>query len=116
MGPRQRGDHQYRLRWRGRRVPQELPGLSAPLAGLPYAARACPPVSAHLRECPALCRSAPGVASALRLRLIGDIDTLIAATAVEYGLILVTTDGDFSRIPGRTVRLLPPGALKASTP
>ena len=29
--------------------------------------------------------------------LIGDIDTIIAATALHYGLTLVTTDGDFTR-------------------
>lgn len=46
--------------------------------------------------------------AALRRRLrplygpgpIGDIDTLIAATALEYELTLVTTDGDFARVPG----------------
>ncbi len=32
--------------------------------------------------------------------LIGDIDTLIAATALESDLTLVTTDGDFGRVPG----------------
>ena len=32
--------------------------------------------------------------------LIGDIDTLIAATALEYDLTLVTTDADFLRVPG----------------
>ncbi len=32
--------------------------------------------------------------------LIGDIDTLIAATALHYGLTLVTTDSDFKRVPG----------------
>jgi predicted nucleic acid-binding protein len=31
--------------------------------------------------------------------LIGDIDTLIAATALERDLTLVTTDTDFERIP-----------------
>jgi len=30
---------------------------------------------------------------------IGDIDTLIAATAVEYDLTLVTIDTDFDRVP-----------------
>lgn len=39
--------------------------------------------------------------------LIGDMDTLIAATAVEYGLTLVTTDGDFRRVPRLNVMLLP---------
>jgi predicted nucleic acid-binding protein len=31
--------------------------------------------------------------------LIGDIDTLIAATALEHGLAVVTTDEDFQRVP-----------------
>jgi predicted nucleic acid-binding protein len=38
--------------------------------------------------------------------LIGDIDGLIAATALERGLTVVTTDGDFTRIPGLSVLLL----------
>lgn len=32
--------------------------------------------------------------------LIGDMDTLIAATALAYNLTLVTTDSDFARVPG----------------
>ena len=39
--------------------------------------------------------------------LIGDIDTLIAATAIEKGLTLVTTDGDFSRVPQLSLRVIP---------
>ncbi|HET9015609.1 MAG TPA: type II toxin-antitoxin system VapC family toxin [Thermomicrobiaceae bacterium] len=40
--------------------------------------------------------------------LIGDIDTLIAATAMERGLTLVTADSDFERVPGiRLIRLDP---------
>ena len=31
--------------------------------------------------------------------IIGDIDTLIAATALEYDLTLVTIDRDFERVP-----------------
>lgn len=31
--------------------------------------------------------------------LIGDIDTLIAATAIERDLTIVTTDSDFERVP-----------------
>jgi predicted nucleic acid-binding protein len=31
--------------------------------------------------------------------LIGDLDTLPAATALERGLTVVTTDGDFRRVP-----------------
>ncbi len=31
--------------------------------------------------------------------LIGDVDTLIAATALVQGLTLVTTDSDFGRVP-----------------
>lgn len=34
--------------------------------------------------------------------LIGDIDTLIAATALTNNLTLVTTDRDFDRVPGLT--------------
>ncbi|SRR6266704_5917324 len=30
---------------------------------------------------------------------IGDIDTLIAATAIEHGLTLLTIDTDFERVP-----------------
>jgi predicted nucleic acid-binding protein len=38
--------------------------------------------------------------------LIGDVDTLIAATALQRRLTVVTTDGDFLRIPGLGVILL----------
>jgi predicted nucleic acid-binding protein len=38
--------------------------------------------------------------------LIGDIDTLIAATALERNLIIVTMDGDFLRVPELGVMLL----------
>ena len=43
--------------------------------------------------------------------LIGDIDTLIAATALERNLTLVTSDTDFQRVPGLSVRLLTRQAL-----
>ena len=36
--------------------------------------------------------------------LIGDIDTLIAATALERNLTVVTTDSDDERVPGLKVR------------
>ena len=39
--------------------------------------------------------------------LIGDIDTLIAATALEHGLTLVTTDTDYQRGPDLKLTLLP---------
>ena len=39
--------------------------------------------------------------------LIGDIDTLIAATALEHNLVLVTTDTDFERVPDLDLMLLP---------
>lgn len=39
--------------------------------------------------------------------LIGDIDTSIAATAMEHGLTLVTADSDFQRIPDLDVMLVP---------
>lgn len=48
--------------------------------------------------------------------LIGDMDTLIAATALEYGLTLVTTDSDFQRVPSLSLHRLPPGALRAGVP
>jgi predicted nucleic acid-binding protein len=38
--------------------------------------------------------------------LIGDIDTLIAATALERNLTVVTYDKDFQRVPGLNVTLL----------
>lgn len=38
---------------------------------------------------------------------IGDIDTLIAATALERNLTVATMDGDFQRVPGLKVMLLP---------
>jgi predicted nucleic acid-binding protein len=39
--------------------------------------------------------------------LIGDIDTLVAATALDRGLTLVTTDTDYQRVPGLSLQLLP---------
>ena len=36
--------------------------------------------------------------------LIGDIDTLIAASALERNLTVVTTDSDYERVPGLKVR------------
>jgi predicted nucleic acid-binding protein len=38
--------------------------------------------------------------------LIGDVDTLIAATALERNLTVITVDNDFKRVPGLNVRLL----------
>jgi predicted nucleic acid-binding protein len=35
--------------------------------------------------------------------LIGDVDALIAATALERGLTVVTTDGDYERVTGLAV-------------
>ena len=42
---------------------------------------------------------------------IGDIDTLIAATALEENLTLLTIDRDYERVPGLTYELI---NLKAS--
>jgi predicted nucleic acid-binding protein len=44
--------------------------------------------------------------------LIGDIDTLIAATALERNLTLVTTDSDFQRVPGLQTMLVARQALR----
>ncbi len=41
--------------------------------------------------------------------LIGDVDTLIAATALERNLIVVTRDAHFQRVPGLTVLTLSAG-------
>ena len=41
--------------------------------------------------------------------LIGDVDTVIAATALVPGLTVVTTDADLRRVPGLSVMLLPRG-------
>ena len=38
--------------------------------------------------------------------LIGDVDVLIAATALERDLTIVTTDADFARVLGLSVMLL----------
>jgi predicted nucleic acid-binding protein len=38
--------------------------------------------------------------------LIGDIDTLIAATALDRNLTVVTTDSDFERVPHLSVMLV----------
>lgn len=43
--------------------------------------------------------------------LIGDVDTLIAATAIEHNLTVVTLDGDFGRVPGLSAMLLDRAAL-----
>lgn len=45
--------------------------------------------------------------------LIGDIDTLIAATALERNLTVVTTDSDFERLPDLKVMRVPREALRA---
>ena len=37
---------------------------------------------------------------------IGDMDTLIAATALERNLTLVTADSDFLRVPGLKVQMM----------
>jgi predicted nucleic acid-binding protein len=38
--------------------------------------------------------------------LIGDVDTLIAATALEHDLTMVTMDSDVQRVPGLRVQLI----------
>jgi tRNA(fMet)-specific endonuclease VapC len=44
--------------------------------------------------------------------LIGDIDTLIAAIALERNLTIVTIDSDFQRVPHLKVILLSPTTLR----
>ena len=43
--------------------------------------------------------------------LIGDMDTLIAATAFVYDLTVVTLDGDYTRVPGLSCLQLERSAL-----
>ena len=43
--------------------------------------------------------------------LIGDVDTLIAATALEHDLTVVMLDGDLTRVPGLSVMHLPRSTL-----
>lgn len=43
--------------------------------------------------------------------LIGDVDTIIAATALERGLTLVTADSDFERVPVLTLMMIPRSQL-----
>jgi predicted nucleic acid-binding protein len=44
--------------------------------------------------------------------IIGDVDTLIAATALEHGCTLVTLDADFTRVPGLLVQRVDRGVLR----
>jgi predicted nucleic acid-binding protein len=44
--------------------------------------------------------------------LIGDIDTLIAATAVERNLTVVTCDADYTRVPDLTSIVIPRDDLR----
>jgi predicted nucleic acid-binding protein len=44
--------------------------------------------------------------------LIGDMDTLIAATALERDMTVVTTDADFQRVPDLQVELISILSLK----
>ena len=44
-------------------------------------------------------------------QLIGDMDLLIAATAQENDLTLVTADSDFQRVPGLKVLIVPRNTL-----
>ncbi len=48
--------------------------------------------------------------------LIGDIDTLIAAMALEHDLTVITTDSDFTRIPGLSVQFLTMAQLRDNQP
>jgi predicted nucleic acid-binding protein len=44
--------------------------------------------------------------------IIGDVDTLIAATALQHDLTLVTTDGDFQRVPELRLLQVPIDTLR----
>lgn len=47
--------------------------------------------------------------------LVGDVDTLIAATAMERQLTVVTTDIDYTRVPGLATMLLDRQSLMPMT-
>lgn len=46
--------------------------------------------------------------------VIGDMDTLIAATALERDLTVVTTDSDFERVPELELILIPRHSLRST--
>jgi predicted nucleic acid-binding protein len=48
--------------------------------------------------------------------LIGDVDILIAATALERRLTVVTPDEDFRRVPGLSLTIVPRGLLARRPP
>jgi predicted nucleic acid-binding protein len=48
--------------------------------------------------------------------LIGDIDTLIAATALQRDLTIVTTDRDFLRVPGVRAQVIDRDHLRPRRP
>jgi predicted nucleic acid-binding protein len=45
--------------------------------------------------------------------LIGDLDTMIAATALTHGLTVITIDGDFTRVPGLSHQVLTLAQLRS---
>jgi predicted nucleic acid-binding protein len=45
--------------------------------------------------------------------LIGDIDTMIAATALAHNLTVITIDGDFARVPGLAHQILTIAQLRS---
>jgi predicted nucleic acid-binding protein len=45
--------------------------------------------------------------------LIGDMDTMIAATALAHGLTVITIDSDFTRVPGLSHQVLTVAQLRA---
>jgi len=48
--------------------------------------------------------------------LIGDVDTLIAATAIERSLAVVTSDEDFRRVPSLPLMVVPRAQLSRRPP
>jgi predicted nucleic acid-binding protein len=52
--------------------------------------------------------------SGSQVGLIGDIDTMIAATALAHGLTVITIDSDFTRVPGLPHQLLTLAQLRSS--
>ncbi|WIG60084.1 MAG: hypothetical protein OJF49_002832 [Ktedonobacterales bacterium] len=64
---------------------------------------------ARLRRAMRLQRTSTGQPAGL----IGDIDTMIAATALAHDLTVITIDGDFTRVPGLSYQVFTLAQLRS---
>jgi predicted nucleic acid-binding protein len=70
-------------------------------------------VTPHFVTYPIMLRYAELRRQMRRGGLIGEIDTLIAATALERNLTVVTSDTDYQKVPGLQVLLLTRESLRS---